>query len=75
MKKVFEPPTVSTSAGALSREDAAAYCGGVSTRQLDKWAAAGSIQRCKLGSKTVFLRSELDRFLHSRLQKVEAGDE
>ena len=62
-------------AGALSRKDAAAYCGGVSTRQLDKWAAAGLIQRCKLGSKTVYLRSELDRFLQSRLQRVEAKDE
>ena len=62
-------------AGALSRKDAAAYCGGVSTRQLDKWASAGLIQRCKLGSKTVYLRSELDRFLHSRLQNAEMGDE
>jgi hypothetical protein len=62
-------------AGALSRKDAAAYCGGISTRQLDKWAAAGLIQRCKLGSRTVYLRAELDRFLQSRLQRVKGNDE
>ncbi len=72
MKKVSDPSTVSTQAGALSRKDAAAYCGDVSTRQLDKWAAAGLIQRCKLDSRTVYLRSELDRFLQSRLQATEA---
>lgn len=69
MRKTFEPATGVTPAGALSRKDSAAYCGGVSTRQLDKWAAAGLIQRCKLGSKTVFLRSELDRFLQSKMQE------
>ena len=73
MKKVFEPPTVSTPAGAYSRKDSAAYCGNVSVRQLDKWAADGLIQRCKLGSKTVYLRSELDRFLQSRLQVKETN--
>lgn len=75
MRNKFKPALVVTPVGALSRKDSAAYCGGVSTRQLDKWAAAGLIQRCKLGSKTVYLRSELDRFLQSRLQYTEAGDE
>ena len=75
MRKFFEAASISTPAGAFSRKDSAAYCGGVSTRQLDKWAAAGLIQRCKLGSKTVYLRAELDRFLQSRLQRVEANDE
>jgi hypothetical protein len=68
MRKKLKQASVVTPAGAVSRKDAAVYCGGVSTRQLDKWAAAGLIQRCKLGSKTVYLRSELDRFLLSRLQ-------
>lgn len=64
MKKVF--------AGALSRKDSAIYLGGISTRQVDKLAAAGLIPRIKVGSTTVFRVSDLDRFLESRLQSTEA---
>ena len=68
MRKVFQPSTVSTPAGGLSRKDAAVYVG-CSTRYLDQRVAAGELQRAKLGTRTVFLRSELDRFLQSRMGK------
>lgn len=55
-------------AGALSRKDAAAYIG-CSTRYLDKLAKAGELRRAKIGAKTVYLRSELDRFLQSKMQE------
>ncbi len=74
MRKTFKLALISTSAGGLPRKDAAAYLG-ISTRYLDKLAAAGEIRRCKFGAKTIYQRSELDRVLESRLQKVEANDE
>ena len=67
MKKVFEPPTVSTPAGALSRKDAAKYLS-CSTRYLDMLAKSGEIRRCKLGSKTIYTREELERFLRSKME-------
>lgn len=70
MRKSFEPATVVTPAGALSRKDAASYIG-CSTRYLDKLAKAGELRRAKLGSKTIYLRSELDRFLLSKMQPSE----
>lgn len=66
MRKVFGPAAVSTPAGGLGRKDAAAYLG-CSTRYLDKLAAAGELRKAKLGSKTIYLRAELDRFLESRV--------
>ena len=74
MRKFFEAASISTPAGGLTRKDAATYLG-ISTRYLDKLAAAGEIRRCKFGAKTIYQRSELDRVLESRLQKVEANDE
>lgn len=71
MRKTFEVSAIVTPAGGLSRKDSAKYLG-CSTRYLDKLAAAGELRRCKLGSKTVYQRSELDRFLASRLQIQEA---
>ena len=68
MRKTFEPATVVTPAGALSRKDSAAYLG-CSTRYLDKLAAAGELRRAKLGAKTIYLRSELDRFLQSKMRE------
>jgi excisionase family DNA binding protein len=68
MKKVFEPPTVSTPAGALSRKDAATYLS-CSTRYLDLLAKRGELRRAKIGAKTVFLLTELDRFLQSKMQE------
>lgn len=65
MRKTFESSTVATPAGGLGRRDAAAYLG-CSTRYLDKLAAAGELRRAKLGSKTIYLRSELDRFLATK---------
>ena len=74
MRKRFKSAVISTPAGGLSRKDSAAYLG-ISTRYLDMLAAAGEIRRCKFGAKTIYQRSELDRVLESRLQKVEANDE
>lgn len=71
MRKTFKPASISTPAGGLTRKDAAEYLG-ISTRYLDKLAAAGEIRRCKFGAKTIYQRSELDRLLDSRLQTVEA---
>lgn len=68
MRKKFESSTVATPAGGLGRRDAAAYIG-CSTRYLDKLAAAGELRRAKLGSKTIYLRAELDRFLQSKMQE------
>ena len=48
--------------------DAAAYCG-VSTRYFEKLRGEGGGPRfCKLGRRTVYLTSELDRWLLSRLR-------
>ncbi len=52
--------------GALGREDAAKYLA-VSTRTVDKLVANGKLLKAKIGSKTVFIREELDRFLKSCL--------
>ena len=72
MHKRFEPSKmVGNQPGALSRKDAATYIG-VSTRQLDKLAAAGLIQRAKIGAKTVYRVIDLDVFLESRLQPAES---
>ncbi len=71
VRRAFELSTVSTPAAGLNRKDAAAYLG-ISTRYLDKLATNGEIRRCKFGAKTIFLRSELDRALHARLQATEA---
>lgn len=68
MRKRFKSALISTPAGGLTRNDAAAYLG-ISTRYLDKLAAAGEILRCKFGAKTIYQRSELDRVLESRTQK------
>lgn len=70
MRRSLKSALISTPAGGLSRKDAAAYLG-ISTRYLDKLAAAGEILRCKFGAKTIYQRSELDRVLESRLQKVD----
>ncbi len=69
MQKGFE---VVTQAGGLSRKDSARYLG-ISTRYLDKLAAAGEIRRCKFGAKTIYQRVELDRVLASRLQQTESA--
>lgn len=66
MKKSIE-------AAGLSRRDAAAYLA-VSTRYLDILAARGELRRAKLGTKTVYLRTELDRLLESKLQPVRADE-
>ncbi len=72
MHKRFErAKLVGNQPGALSRKDSAIYLGGISTRQVDKFAAAGLIPRIKLGTTTVFRVSDLDRFLESRLQSTE----
>jgi excisionase family DNA binding protein len=73
MRKTFNEASISTPAGGLTRKDAAAYLG-ISTRYLDKLAAAGEIRRAKFGAKTIYLRSELDSVLESRLQTVEASN-
>ena len=73
MRKEFNPASISTPAGGLTRKDAATYLG-ISTRYLDKLAAAGEIRRAKFGAKTIYLRSELDSVLESRLQTVEASN-
>ena len=71
MHKRFEPSKmVGNLPGALSRKDAAKYLS-CSTRYLDKLAKAGELRRAKLGSKTIYLRSELDRFLLSKMQPSE----
>ena len=57
--------------GALPRKEAAIYLA-ISTRQLDKLAAAGLIQRAKIGAKTVYRVIDLDAFLESRLQPAES---
>jgi excisionase family DNA binding protein len=72
MKKRFEPALIMTPAAGLNRKDSAQYLG-ISTRYLDKLAAAGEIRRCKFGAKTIYQRSELDRVLASRLQSVEVA--
>jgi len=74
MRKTFKEASISTPAGGLTRKDAAAYLG-ISTRYLDKLAAAGEIRRCKFGAKTIYQRSELDRLLERSLQRVEGKDE
>lgn len=74
MRRTFEAASISTPAAGLNRKDSAKYLG-ISTRFLDKLAAAGVIRRAKFGAKTIYLRSELDRVLHARLQPTEAGDE
>ena len=56
------------SAGALSRKDAATYLS-CSMRYVDMLAKRGELRRAKIGAKTVFLRSELDRFLQSKMQE------
>jgi hypothetical protein len=72
MYKRFEPSKmVGNQPGALSRKDAAIYIG-VSTRQLDKLAAARLIRRAKIGAKTVYRVIDLDVFLESRLQPAES---
>ncbi len=53
---------------ALGRVDSARYLGGITTRKLDELAAAGQIRRAKIGTRTVFLRSELDRYLESCIE-------
>lgn len=70
MRKTFNPVRIVIPAGGLTRRDSAAYLG-CSTRYLDKLAAAGELRRVKLGAKTIFLRSELDRFLLSKMQRSE----
>ena len=73
MHKRFEPTKiVGNQRGALSRKDAAIYIG-VSTRQLDNYAAAGELRRVKLGAKTVYRVSDLDAFLEARLQPAESA--
>lgn len=74
MRKTFNTASIITPAGGLTRKDSAAYLG-ISTRYLDKLAKAGEIRRAKFGTKTIFLRSELDRVLNARLQPKEVGDE
>jgi excisionase family DNA binding protein len=74
MRKSIKSASSSTPAGGLTRKDAAAYLG-ISTRYLDKLAAAGEIRRCKFGAKTIYRRSELDRLLERSLQRLEASNE
>ncbi|MDB4650158.1 helix-turn-helix domain-containing protein [Pirellulaceae bacterium] len=50
--------------GALSRKDAAHYLS-ISTRLLDQLAADGKLTRAKIGSKSVFLIEDLDKFLNA----------
>lgn len=50
--------------GALCRRKAAEYLA-ISTRLLDQLASAGRLNRVKIGTKTVFLVSDLDEFLNS----------
>ena len=73
MHKRFEPAKlVGNQPGALSRKEAAIYLA-ISSRQLDKLAAAGLIQRAKIGAKTVYRVIDLDAFLEARLQSVESA--
>ena len=58
-----EPTTVeSQSGGAMSRDDAAKYLG-VSTRLLDNLLTSGTLQRLKIGRKTVVSRNDLEKYL------------
>ena len=50
--------------GAICRNDAADYLA-ISTRKLDQLAADGRLKRAKIGTKTVFLVSDLNDFLNS----------
>ena len=60
--------------GALPRMAAARYIG-VTTRTLDKYAAAGELPRVKLGAKTVFRIADLDALLAANVQPViDSGD-
>ncbi len=49
---------------ALTRAESAKFLG-ISTRKLDSLATDGKIIRTKIGSKSVFLISDLDDFLDS----------
>lgn len=51
--------------GGLSREEAAAYIGGVSVRKLDELQAQGRIVPVALDGRRVYLREHLDAFLAS----------
>lgn len=53
--------------GALPRKQAAKYCG-FSTRYLDKQVADGKLKRCRIGSKPVFRKVDLDAFLEACLE-------
>lgn len=46
----------------LSREDAAAYLGGISVRKLDELQAQGRIIPKRLDGRRVYLRDDLDEF-------------
>jgi len=50
--------------GAKNRNDSAEYLA-ISTRLLDELASSGRLCRAKIGSKTVFLVSDLNKFLNS----------
>lgn len=52
--------------GALTRKTAAAYLA-ISTRKLDQLASSGEIPKAKIGTKTVFRKIDLDKFLESQI--------
>lgn len=49
----------------LDNQEAAAYCGGVSTRTLYREARRGKVKYVKVGGSTRWRRSELDRYLRA----------
>ncbi|GAB5404594.1 MAG: hypothetical protein Aurels2KO_28250 [Aureliella sp.] len=53
---------------ALSKRDAAEYIG-VSYRFIDKLVAAGKLRRCRLGSKPMFRRADLDALLEQSIEQ------
>lgn len=47
----------------FSVKDAAAYLGGLSPYTISAWLSSGKLRRCKIGSRTMVRRSELDRLI------------
>ena len=70
----FQPEALDAYDPAFSREDASKYLS-ISPRTLDAFASEGRLQKVKVGHRTAFRLSELNRYLDSCTQQTEAQND
>ena len=60
------------SIGCLDRRQSAGYLS-ISVRLLDNLATSGQIPKIKIGAKTLFRVTDLDKYVDSKVQRLKPG--